>query len=236
MISNERWTASTQGQCITRGRICVRNTHDPNSCFFITSCLFVLHDDPNSHWRPHVQITVCVCICYKLHRHTCTRLDKSLFNIDVPQSPQGFWYVARSIHVDGYTLLQTNSSEIVSVCDNKYTQHIKTDYESTKNKTTTTNNNFNCIHVRNKYILNQNRIKFTVWIYKIQLSVNFCKTISERSQTLSSRKSKWLKLKPLEHTPNVVINPPKRTKLVKLGLKSLLRFKITKCRWIYGLW
>ena len=101
MISNERWTASTQGQCITRGRICVRNTHDPNSCFFIT-CLFVLHDDPNSHWRPHVQITVCVCICYKLHRHTCTRPDNSLFNIDVPQSPQGFWFVARSIHLDGY--------------------------------------------------------------------------------------------------------------------------------------
>ena len=36
-----------------------------------------------------------------------------------------------------------------------------------------TNNNFNCIHVRNKYILNQNRIQFTVWILKIQLSVNF---------------------------------------------------------------
>jgi len=38
----------------------------------------------------------------------------------------------------------------------------------------TTNNNFNCIHVRNKYILNQNGIELTVWIYKIQLSVNFC--------------------------------------------------------------
>ena len=143
--------------------------------------------------------------------------------------------IRRTINSSGwiFTLLQTNSSEIVSVCDNKYTQHIKTDYESTKSKTTTTNNNFNCIHVRNKYILNQNRIQFTVWIYKIQLPVNFCKTISERSQTLSSRKSKWLKLKPLDHIPNVVINPPKRTKLVKLGLKSLLRFKITKCRWIY---
>ena len=85
----------------------------------------------------------------------------------------------------------------LSVCANNYTQqHIKTDYESTKIKTTT-NNKFNCIHVRNKYILNQNRIQFTVWIYKIQVSVNFCKTISERSHTLSSRKSKWLKLKPL---------------------------------------
>ena len=50
------------------------------------------------------------------------------------------------------------------LCLNRLTQQIKTDYESTKisNNNNNKNKNFKCIHVRNKYILNQNRIKFTI--------------------------------------------------------------------------
>ena len=93
-----------------------------------------------------------------------------------------------------------------------------------------TNKNFNCIHVRNKYILNQNRIQFTVWIYEIQLSVNFCNDNQWKISYVVISQIKMIK------NWNLLIKPPKRTKLVKLGLKTLLRFKITKCRWIYGLW
>ena len=54
--------------------------------FFIILNLFVRFtwDDPNnSHWQPYVQMSQQphVCICYKLHMHTCTRLDNSLFNL-----------------------------------------------------------------------------------------------------------------------------------------------------------
>ena len=61
------------------------------------------------------------------------------------------------------------------LCLNRLTQQIKTDYESTKisNNNNNKNKKFKCIHVRNKYILNQNRIKFTIWIWKIQFSVSF---------------------------------------------------------------
>lgn len=57
-----------------------------------------------------------------------------------------------------------NAKLSVPLCLNRLTQQIKTDYESTKinNNNINNNKNFKCIHVRNKYILNQNRIQFTV--------------------------------------------------------------------------
>ena len=71
-------------------------------------------------------------------------------------------------------LVQTQNCHF-PLCLNRLTQQIKTDYESTKinNNNINNNKNFKCIHVRNKYILNQNRIQFTVWIWKIQFSVSF---------------------------------------------------------------
>ena len=130
---------------------------------------------------------------------------------------------------DGYKLLQikqflfatTNILNILKLIMNqlKIKQHQQQ-----------TNKNFNCIHVRNKYILNQNRIQFTVWIYEIQPSVNFCNDNQWKISYVVISQIKMIK------NWNLLIKPPKRTKLVKLGLKTLLRFKITKCRWIYGLW
>lgn len=57
-----------------------------------------------------------------------------------------------------------NAKLSVPLCLIRLTQQIKTDYESTKisNNNNNKNKNFKCIHVRNKYILNQNRIKFTI--------------------------------------------------------------------------
>jgi len=105
------WSPTNGGLRLHKGSVSpgvwsVLETHqDSTSCFFIT-CLFVLQDDPNSHWRPRANVPKTVCLCAFVTNCTdtlfsCTRSDNSLFNIDVPQS-QGFWYVARSIHVDGY--------------------------------------------------------------------------------------------------------------------------------------
>ena len=161
MISNNWWTA--KGQCITHGGFCVWNT-SLRSRVFHNSSLCVIQP-PDVSW-------LCAFVTRaqtpSLAKHSLSNLVLMFHCLEAFDT----WHdqLKRMDFKVG-----ANAKLSVPLCLIRLTQQIKTDYESTKisNNNNNKNKKFKCIHVRNKYILNQNRIKFTIWIWKIQFSVSF---------------------------------------------------------------